>query len=282
MPSLFDVHNCVQALVARGQVIYSDGFIFLAPKVVGESSKGASEDYIRRRHAGYRCSEIKRRTARIVMRLFAFLPGVMAVAVVNRVGWGTAGENSDIDFFVVTRPGMLYVTRQCMAGLAAVLRMRPRPGRPGGICLSFFVSAATLDMSGLRFQPADIHFAYWLMQAVPLYDPYGVCGRVAEENTWLGSFFSTRAVCTQWHAARAVVRHGALARWWKACVDWCALPCERACRIFQGRLLRARAATEPLRVPHAYAWSDAYIKLHWNDTRKEIYDVWMQIRASLM
>ncbi|MFA5935956.1 MAG: hypothetical protein WC787_03845 [Patescibacteria group bacterium] len=113
----------------------------------------------------------KRRTAGRVAAWLARLGGVRFVALCNTTALGHARDESDLDFFVITRAGTLMQTR-ALATLPFKLAGR-RPGHDDerdAVCLSYFVSDDGLDLSSHMLGPDDPYFRYWFLSLVPLYD----------------------------------------------------------------------------------------------------------------
>lgn len=152
-----------------------DGFYYLAgrEKIVAERAV--------RYHESHRKYEIARRN----IRLLKHLPGVRAIFVVNLIGAHNWRATSDIDFLVISRPGRIWTSRFFSAGLMKIFSRRPRVGnKRDKICLSFYVSAARLDLSELRLKDFDPYFTYWLADLVPVFGQSWY-PKLMAENSWL-------------------------------------------------------------------------------------------------
>jgi hypothetical protein len=136
-----------------------------------------------RRWQRYRLAERKFRRARWFAWWASRLPTVRLVAVGNSLAWSSAADDSDIDLFVVTRPGTLWATRLLLGAPLKLLGLRPTPNQQRDrLCLSFMVSEAQLDLAGLRLGSEDVYFAFWLAALVPLYDADQVMRRLWQAN----------------------------------------------------------------------------------------------------
>lgn len=123
----------------------------------------------RQKRYNYYCRKLK--IARRFARLFAIFPAVKAVCLANVIGPHNLRDESDIDFFIITAPGKIWQTRLYCAGLAALLNKRPKKNnKRDKICLSFYITTNQLDVSGLKLQPTDPYFDYWLRNLVLLYN----------------------------------------------------------------------------------------------------------------
>lgn len=166
----------VLAAVSRGGITTQDGLYFLE----GRSATVA------RRKRGYRLAEPKYRKAMRAIRWMRLLPTVRMVAVCNSLALSAAEKESDIDLFMVVRPGFLWITRLLTVGLLALTGQRPDgDDHADTICLSFFVSERALDLRRFALPGGDTYLAYWTASLVPLYDPDDLMTSLHGQNAWL-------------------------------------------------------------------------------------------------
>ncbi|MEY4745175.1 MAG: hypothetical protein RL272_1120 [Candidatus Parcubacteria bacterium] len=153
-----------------------DGYWFLAGR----------ESCVATRERRFRLSEKKFARARRVARFLRLLPSVRLVAVCNSLAIANADEESDIDLFVVARPGTLWSTRFVVVAVLAALGLRPDArSHADKVCMSFFVSDAAQDLSRCALAPDDIYLRYWAATLVPLYDAGGAFSRFMAANGWV-------------------------------------------------------------------------------------------------
>ncbi len=163
---LAEVVLALEELVVKGVIQENQGFYFLPNRqeIIG----------IRQARYNYSCAKLK--IARRFSRLFSWFPGVIAVAAANFIGRHNLRLGSDIDFFVITKPGKIWLSRLYCAGLAKILNRRPtNRKKKDKICLSFYIAADQLDISVLALPTEDPYFYYWQRGLVPLYN---------YQNTW--------------------------------------------------------------------------------------------------
>jgi len=137
------------------------GFYFLAGReeIVG----------IRQQRHNYAARKI--RIARRFARLFSLCPWVKSVTLANSIGAFNLRDGSDIDFFIITAPGRIWLSRLYCTGLAKLLGRRPTAReKRDKICLSFYLSADRLAIGDLRLAGADPYFDEWRRQLVLLYN----------------------------------------------------------------------------------------------------------------
>jgi len=153
-----------------------DGYYFLAGR----------EAIVEVRKRRYRLAEKKFARARRIVRALRYLPSVRYAAVCNSLALSNADKESDIDLFIVVRHGFLWITRLFVAGMLAALRLRPTgASHADKVCLSFFLSERTLDLSRLALEPDDTYLRYWIATLVPLYDADGLHARLLGANAWV-------------------------------------------------------------------------------------------------
>lgn len=137
------------------------------------------------RHVG---NERKWRRAVLVARLLRFVPFVELVGVVNTLALDNARPESDIDVFIVSRRGRLWLTRLLATAVVHALGIR----RHGTLvtdraCLSFYVSDRALDLEPLRVSglQEDVYLTFWTAQVVPLFDRDGCWPAFIHANRWV-------------------------------------------------------------------------------------------------
>jgi hypothetical protein len=124
--------------------------------------------------------------ARLATLLIQGIPFLKAVFVCNSVGAELATPESDIDFLIIAAPGQVWFVRFWANVILRIVNMRTYGARSAGkICLSFFVDTEHVNLGPYRVISDDIHFAYWLFQMVPVYDPNNYYAAFLKANTWL-------------------------------------------------------------------------------------------------
>lgn len=191
-----DLRTAFSTLSDTPEVMEADGHYRL-------SWGQASFDSRRRR---FRLSGRKLRRARRAASVFGLLPSVRLVAACNSLAVANAEKGSDIDLFLVCRPGTLWRTRLFLAGTLKALGLRPTPeNQRDRLCLSFFVSEDELDLSGLALPGGDPYLRWWIESMLPLYDAGRVYERLRRENGWV--FRSVSAGEQVRHDIDDAVRH---------------------------------------------------------------------------
>lgn len=108
-------------------------------------------------------------------RIFQYLPalrhipGIRMCAVGNTVAFDAATPDSDIDLFIVARPGMLWFVRLVATMLLHVRGVRRHGNKVAGrFCLSFFVDMSAMDLSAVAIED-DVYLRYWIATLLPVF-----------------------------------------------------------------------------------------------------------------
>ncbi|MEK7665446.1 MAG: hypothetical protein AAB337_01030 [Patescibacteria group bacterium] len=116
------------------------------------------------------------------------IPSIRAVIACNTLAWSNTKSESDIDLFVITRAGTLWLTRLLTIAPFALFGRRPATGVIDPFCFSFFVSETHRDFSSLRLHKSDLYLAQWIRSCVPLFD-HGLFEYFVHENGWVNGLF---------------------------------------------------------------------------------------------
>jgi len=116
------------------------------------------------------------------------LPFIKYVAVCNTLGLMNARDESDIDLFIIVKPGHIWTVRLLAAGYAQIRKLRPKgENRKNKFCLSFYITEDALDLKPLLYQD-DLYFIYWLATLIPIFDPENLTDKLWQQNSWLKNF----------------------------------------------------------------------------------------------
>ncbi len=137
-----------------------DGFFVLKGKAA----------MIATRHERFLDATRKFKRVRRAARYLAFLPMVKTLAVCNTLAWMNTKPESDIDLFIITKPGRVWTTRAFAVLPFALLGMRPKSGAVDPVCFSFFASNESIDLRALKLHKDDLYLAQWVRSLVPVAD----------------------------------------------------------------------------------------------------------------
>lgn len=170
----------VDALVSNNKLNQQDGFYFLPGR----------QEIISIRRERYNFANYKIKLARKATKFFRWLPSVKLVAVSNLIGHHNLRNESDIDIFIVSSPGRLWLTRFFCTGFMKIMHRRPtKECKRNKMCLSFYAATDGLVMESLRFKPNDPYFDHWFLGLYPIYDKDRFLAYLRFKNPWLKEKF---------------------------------------------------------------------------------------------
>ncbi len=142
-----------------------NGFYFLAQR----------EEIIITRQKRYNYTNRKLKIAKRFSYWFNLLPFIKTIAISNSIGAHNLREGSDIDFFIITSPNRIWLSRFLCAGLAKLLNRRPtKRNKQDKICLSFYITKDHLNLTDLKLPFNDPYFDYWIRSLILLYNKKGI------------------------------------------------------------------------------------------------------------
>lgn len=220
-------------------------------------------------------TELMLRRAKRAVRLVRFVPFLEAVFICNSVGSETARPESDIDWFVVTKPERIWFVRAMLNSILRIAGLRTYGNHEAGrMCLSFFVDSDHLDLAPLRVVSDDVHFAYWLHQMVPVYDPAGKWADFMQANVWAREYLPRLSGREERSVCNLVYRQYVKCFFEKILTGKLGTQLERFAEHFQRAKLKPSLVEKAERTDNGVVLSAGVLKFHEHDTRREIYEAW--------
>jgi hypothetical protein len=164
------------------------------------------EEIIRTRLDRYNFTNRKFKRALRVAKIYRLIPWIKMISVSNIIGAHNLKDESDIDFFIITAKGKIWLTRFFSAGLAKILGLRPSEGNSRDkICLNFYASEEAMNLEkfmlngrsdkeaefphGISASEAqDIYFIYWLANLITIYEKGDMYKKFIQANGWLKNY----------------------------------------------------------------------------------------------
>ncbi len=143
------------------------------------------EQWVRERERKYLDAQRKHAKALRIASYLMRIPGIVGVAVCNSLAWHLTHRGSDIDLFIVTRPGKIWTARLFAMLPLRLFRMRPGEAEIDPVCLSFFVDSQTLALGSLREGDEDWYLAYWATSLAWIGGSDALREQFCKENTWM-------------------------------------------------------------------------------------------------
>ena len=236
------------------------------------------ENSVAQREKSAQETEKKLFLARRAVKLIRTVPFLRAVFACNSVGAGAATADSDIDFFIITAPGRIWIVRLFTNLILRLFGLRTYGDRRANkICLSFYVDFNHLNFSSWRVVDDDVYLAYWLYQLIPLYDPDNYYRRLLAANGWTKEFLPGAIQPSGNFSEAKISRVGVGWKkiwekmWSKAYGDLL----EKQAKGAQWQKLKLSIKDAAARHDSAVVIEEGIIKLHENDRRAEYREQWL-------
>jgi len=136
------------------------------------------------RHRRYRNAIMKERKLRKVLRYLARVRDIEGVAICNSLPFHFTEPRSDIDLFVVARPGRVSAARFACVAPLATLRQRPGEAKVDPVDTSFFVTSDAMQLENICLEGNDPYMAYWVKTLTPVLGKDALWDTFFQENAW--------------------------------------------------------------------------------------------------
>lgn len=176
-----DVHQALEVLVSREQA-FRFGDLFSVHNDLNNAVRRLNGNREAARHMTLALQRA---------RLLAKFPFVQAVMASGSFSKGYMDEKSDLDFFIVTSPGRLWIARTLIVMFKRLFFFNSHRY----FCCNYFV-----DTEHLEIEDKNLFTATELATLLPLYNA-GLYRRLIEKNRWLLNFFPNYKMRSQEHVA---------------------------------------------------------------------------------
>lgn len=164
-----DVANTLRALVDAGRLHRFGEFFCM------QNNAALVARRLRGNELADRYVTIARRQAKRIAR-FPFVRAVLASGSLSK---GYMDESSDLDFFIITKPGRLWIARMLLVLYKRVFLLNSHKL----FCVNYFV-----DSDHLQIEDRNLFTATELATVLPL-EGCDLYQRLLQQNTWLQTFF---------------------------------------------------------------------------------------------
>lgn len=133
-------------------------------------------------------SEKKIQQAQQTVRKLSYIPTIEFIGLSGSLAMANATKDADVDVFVITKPGTLWITRLCIAILLQCMqkrRKRRQKHAPNRICVNMLIDSAHLLFPKER---RDSYTAHEIVQMKPLFVRGYMYHELLRKNNWITSF----------------------------------------------------------------------------------------------
>ncbi len=169
MASPEEVHQAMDTLVVGGQVFRHEGYYLTENK----------PEWIKQRQEGHKRALHLLDRSKIFVRLIASFPFVRAIAISGSLSKFSMGKTPDIDYFIITDPGRLWIARSL---LHVFKKLSFITGHQHFFCMNYFI-----DTHALALKQRNQYVAIELATLLPVYNKT-LIKRLMQENKWIVEF----------------------------------------------------------------------------------------------
>lgn len=266
-------------------VSYVD-FGIVLDQLVGQGRVGAKWAYyclpgeeasVEKRRQAVVYNDQKLKKAKRAVSFIHWVPFLKAVLVCNSVGREVATKDSDIDVLVIAEKNRIWIVRFFTNAVLRLFRLRTYGHRDANrICLSFFIDTANLNLGPWRAIPEDIHFAYWLHQMIPVFDPENWFEKLLLANVWTNELLPHRQTSPFSSAVRSGLCGRVVRRFLE--ISWRGLygtVLEKQAKDMQWMKLKLAVKEKANQSNNSIVLQDGIVKLHEHDARAGYREAWL-------
>lgn len=156
-------------LVNENYISYYEGYYFLHKP---------DNSHIQRRIKGNIAAVKMMKTARRFSRLIGYFPFVRCVCISGSLSKGYIDKDADIDYFIITKPGRLWIARTLLVLFKKIFLLNYRKY----FCVNYFI-----DEDHLEIQDKNIFTATELVTLIPMNNLH-LFYKFIESNHWVNRF----------------------------------------------------------------------------------------------
>lgn len=138
-----------------------------------------NDNYISRRIAGNKLAEKKINSAYRMTKFIAKFPYVRGIMLSGSISKGYMEKNSDVDYFIITNPNRLWVTRLLLMLFKKIFLLNSKKV----FCINYFVDSETLEI-----EEKNIFTATELATLIPTYGSE-LYNQLYSRNMWIRDFY---------------------------------------------------------------------------------------------
>jgi hypothetical protein len=158
-------------LVQAGYVKHKSGFYSTAEQDI--------DSIVERRKKGHITADKMLKTVKRYSKLISGFPFVRGIYLSGSLSKGYADKKSDADYFIITKPGRLWICRMLLVGFKRIFLFNSHKY----FCVNYFI-----DEEGLEIQDKNIFTATELATLIPTCNT-SLYWKLMQANAWLKEFF---------------------------------------------------------------------------------------------
>ncbi|MCX8008789.1 MAG: nucleotidyltransferase domain-containing protein [Patescibacteria group bacterium] len=133
-------------------------------------------------------SEQKYEIAKKIAKVLEKIPTILLVGVSGGLAMNNADKDDDIDFFVITLPNTVWITRFMILCVLELIGRRRKVGVQNvadTICVNMLIDSHHL---ALPIEERDVYSAHEVLQMVPIVQKGDIYGQFLQANSWIRNY----------------------------------------------------------------------------------------------
>lgn len=182
------LHNSLSALISDGKIFHHDGYYLLKNE----------PHLIERRIKGNALAEKMKQKAAKKSELIARFPYVRGICISGSLSKNYCDETTDIDFFIITAPGRLWVCRSLLILYKKLFLLNSKKY----FCINYFI-----DSENLSIPDKNIFTATEIITLIPSYN-HPLYSDFFRANDWITDYYpnATMAQCNTSLSKESIIK----------------------------------------------------------------------------
>jgi len=173
------VFSALEALVSESKISSYNGFYFLP--------ENSNNKYINRIEKD-KASIKKWKDAKRMVWLMQVIPFVRSISVAGSLSMNNVSEKSDIDIFIISKPGRIWTTRTLSMMLTQILFKRRHDEKiDNKICLNYYIK------EGKTPEVKNIASANVFLRTIPIYNSDVYVEFFKKNADWFSKYFQNQS-----------------------------------------------------------------------------------------
>ncbi len=166
-----DIHKQLEAFEDMGYISRVDKFYL--------TRNDNMQALVKRRMEGNQEAERFLRIAKKFSRFISFFPFVRSICLSGSLSKGYADSESDIDYFIITEPGRLWIARTMLVMFKKLFLFNSHKY----FCVNYFI-----DTNSLEIPDRNLFAATELLSVIPMLNAE-LYERLMQSNTWIKDYY---------------------------------------------------------------------------------------------
>lgn len=130
--------------------------------------------------------------AGIIVQVLALIPTIRCIAISGSLAMANSSEDSDIDFFIISKKNTVWVTRLITVYILMILGKKRTPGEeksPYSICTNYWISEHNLTIPD-----QNVYTAHEVTQMIPIVNKNQMYERFMMKNSWVSKYLPNSVI----------------------------------------------------------------------------------------